>query len=450
METGNGDPALSQEARRPQERIPREVVNNVLAAIGNSEAKALALLLMQPGSVYTSSDVANGLIAKQHQGQGWPISPGTTKDYFRLTFEPIGLVATEITGNWRSVGYQKTPLGESLGDGVAGLMLEFSERHSEYGLIQLIGATNSTAKTESVDIGGEEIEYKKRSVDRLRQIYFELLTTPHNTITVSQLFKALGTDNNSVNNHIKNLKDSGIINYEGRGYGEAWLTYQFQEGQTPEGRTIPHDESSGRYRAVYDFFKSNSGTHISADEVLEALKVKFPGDDPGKLLYDIYAYCAELEGLGVLRDTSKFTRELGSRISLKPEAYDTVYELVDLLERIQDADPETLAQGQRFGKEILADPNRVTKLMEKARRLSPGANKTSRSEVSVVITGIVSQNPGARTADIVSKLRDLGYNFTLPTVTQYMKRMKDEGMVTSAPYKGKQNLWYIDDGSDVN
>ncbi|OGK21256.1 hypothetical protein A3C23_01955 [Candidatus Roizmanbacteria bacterium RIFCSPHIGHO2_02_FULL_37_13b] len=449
MELSN-ELGVNLEEYKGRERIPWVSLSNILAGVGNSEAKALCLLIMEPDCIYSGDDIATKLRELQIPGRGWPDYAGSNvTQYLDKTFKPIGLVAESIDGHWDSrIGFQKTLRGAGIGDAVAGLMLEFSENHSEYGLRQIIGKTASSASTKITDVAGEEIEHKKRPIDTLIQLYWELLTTSQDTLTVNQLANVLGERGGDILAHVKNLSDCGIIDYETRGRSDPWQTHQYTGESKLLGKERPAEESTGRLGSVYNFFKTHPEGHYTVEEVFEAMKLEYPDDDPKKLLIDIYEYVDRLRTRGYLQNTSKFTKKYGSKIALKPEAYDSVHDLVSLVDKIQNVDTETLAHGKRVGREILADRERVTVLMEKARSTSPDANRKPISEMTEVVLDILSANPGVTRNVVRQLLSERGYRYTPKNVGNILDKLHLRGVITKETTSSRINKWFVSPGGE--
>lgn len=129
---------------RKKERLSDEELGNLLAAFGNNEAKAVTLIAMRKGVIYSEYDLYSAVIEKQGEGVGWRQSRGVPFTYCRSSFENIGLVAKSVSDpvleTW---GYLKTDYGEELGDALAGLLLDFSLRHPEVSLYDIFGSTTS-------------------------------------------------------------------------------------------------------------------------------------------------------------------------------------------------------------------------------------------------------------------------------------------------------------------
>lgn len=143
-----------------REHLSDEELGNLLAAFGNSEAKAITLGLMKPEVIYSLSDLYKEVLHSQGDKPGWKTSWGIPFQYCKDSLEPIGLVAREVTtdGGLQRVGYVKTEKGEQLGEELAGYLLSFSLRHQDYSLIDILGSTTS-ARARLQDVNGAE--YKK-------------------------------------------------------------------------------------------------------------------------------------------------------------------------------------------------------------------------------------------------------------------------------------------------
>lgn len=106
---------LSPQAKEIQkpERLPDEELGDLLAALGNHEAKAITLGLMKPGIIYTNLDLYHAIIEAQGQNPGWIINRMGPFAYCHNSLAPIGLVAQEVTmaGGLERIGYMKTEKG---------------------------------------------------------------------------------------------------------------------------------------------------------------------------------------------------------------------------------------------------------------------------------------------------------------------------------------------------
>ena len=146
---GNIEARRFRPEQQPPEKLSDQALGNLLSAIGNSEAKAALFLGMQPGEVYTAWDLRNLFLDLQGRSIEWNISVGTPIKYCTGSFEPIGLVAEEVSLDGQSIGYTKTDYGIAIATPLAGLLLDFSLNYPDISLGQIFGSTvSSSAETE--------------------------------------------------------------------------------------------------------------------------------------------------------------------------------------------------------------------------------------------------------------------------------------------------------------
>ena len=138
------------ETSSPGESIPRkerlsdEELGNMLASFGNSEAKALLVIEMILGVIYDRTTVRALMIGAQGENPTWRLGSVTAIEWCERSLDPIGVVAQEITdAASNTYGYMKTAYGDTQCVPLAGSLLDFSKRHPEISLYQLLGSTVS-------------------------------------------------------------------------------------------------------------------------------------------------------------------------------------------------------------------------------------------------------------------------------------------------------------------
>ena len=128
--------------------MPNEELDNLLAAIGNNEAKAVTLLVMRTGTIYSQRDLHQAVIHAQGKSIGWRMRKRSPFGYCEDSLSPIGLVTKEVIDELGTTfGYARTEYGEQVGVPLAGLLLDFSRRHPEnVSLYRLFWSTASSSK----------------------------------------------------------------------------------------------------------------------------------------------------------------------------------------------------------------------------------------------------------------------------------------------------------------
>lgn len=194
-----------------EEDFTEERLGSLYAALGNNEAKALTFLLMKPGVVYDGQDISTEVRRAQTNTQkGWSMGNEGPYHYLQKSFEPVGLVAQEVTDkNDNKYGYVKTAWGNAIGVSFAGLMLKLSHDHPDFSLYDIFGSTVSTSKS-----ADSALELKKRSPLTRIQLYRALISSGDNFLSVSDIAGKMDEDDQTlVHRHLKDLAKSGIIEF---------------------------------------------------------------------------------------------------------------------------------------------------------------------------------------------------------------------------------------------
>lgn len=123
----------SESQSHSEEQLSDEQLGNLLAAVGNHEAKAVTFLVMRSETTYTAEDIHKAVIEAQGTLPGWRIHHQSAFKYCERSLSPIGLVAKEVVDpNLNTYGYARTEYGERIGVSLAGLLLDFSRKYDTY------------------------------------------------------------------------------------------------------------------------------------------------------------------------------------------------------------------------------------------------------------------------------------------------------------------------------
>lgn len=245
-------------------RIPDEEMGNLLAAIGNNEAKALTLLLMQPGRIYTRRDIHDVFIRIQggEDNAGWQSSHSLQFNYCQNSLAPIGLVAKEVVEGGvvlQTYGYMTTEYGEAVGKHLAALLLGFSRAHPDFSLYDFFGATQSTSNTDPRN--------KKRAPLERMRILWELVTA---TLPIRQvdLTERLGKDHRQslIGNHLRELARKRVIEYNAN------------DGRTEINLSDKQRQVIGDLIEIVDKFQNRDPMILTKGGQLTSLFLTSPGE----------------------------------------------------------------------------------------------------------------------------------------------------------------------------
>lgn len=420
------------ESQPKPERLSDEEMGNLLSAFGNHEAKAIVLGLMGDGRIYTSGDLYRTIISAQRERPGWRMHHTIPFKYCQQTLSPIGLVTREIANPDLSVyGYQISNYGRRVLPFV-GLLLNYSQNH-EPALVGWFGSTMSTSKGEMIEtVEGEEVEFKKRASILRFKIFYELVTTPNLPIRLVDLAERVKESGDRLSDYLVELARQGLIQYQVRETNKPTTYYRFSN-QPPEGNPPIYQHSTALALAVFSILKEYSDEYLTREDIFNFLPDKRKeGKVRRGLLRDISGSLSYLAKYGYA-DIKQFKWNLQSAINLSDDQRIVLTELVEIVDRFQNQDPEILEQGEKYLSQILSDPGAVSSLMAKAREASSAANALLKSDTTSFILSIINSYPqGITNQQIRTDLEEF-YRERLGqgVVNGFTRNLQAEGLVAS-------------------
>ena len=401
MERLAGQPPIQEQAARP-ERITDERLGNILAYAGNHEAKALTLLGMRMGIIYTSSFLDRMMLEFQGGKPGWKSARGNLFKYCMHSFAPIGLVVSEVidkdTNTW---GYIKTGKGQRT-TALLGSLLNFSLEFQDISLEDVLGETSSPVESTL----NQDEEFKKRSpLTRLR-ILFEIATRGQLPIRETDLLEAINEIHaRGIAAHLEQLRDKGIILYDSKKAGEPVAFYKLSPLRPIENPN-PFAQFTDRTLRVYNIILSKPDREWTSQDVANALVTEYPlrgGSKRENLTDNISGILAHLRASNYL--DGRFSKKKQSEINLTDEQRAMIIQFLTIIDQYQDQDPEFIRRGAQLATEILSSPQKVATLMQKAKEHSGKANRRVQEDTFVDIKTIVAEHPGLSVREILDYLR---------------------------------------------
>lgn len=414
-----------RESRGP---LSEQEIGNLLAAVGNHEAKALLLPSMRPGEIYTPPSLRELMTHKQGPNLVWPMHT-IPRDYCELSFGPIGLVTKQVLNSDLSTyGYIKTDSGAVYGDALAGHMLVLSEQNPHISLAQLLGTTQAPRPENEKQLQGNS----RRSPLRRFRMFWELVTTSSLPMNEARLAEALNEDPGYLGSHLRQLKRFGFINYDSHATNHGFSGYALADGAPTELPGSFARSTETNTQKVYAVAGKSLGEFITADEVFKEIADKDKKDDP-KYRKRFTSYISgRLESLAakgylVRRKAKELTF---SEISLTATQTQLLQRFVEIVEKFTRGDEDFMAQGRMMGYDIVEDPRRFSALMLKAKENSPLANKTDPLVTKDRILSLLSYETGVTAHEIRRQLEELyKQNLGMHSVMRYMRQMKNDGEV---------------------
>lgn len=412
IEAGRQTPQSTKEANKRPERLSDEEMGNLVSALGNHEAKTITLLAMQAGIIYPRMALWRRVMTIQGSNTGWKIGYSVPYGYCEESLSsPLSLVTREVLeeGGLQTYGYMKTDYGVQVGESLAGLLLDFSRRYPEVSLQDIFANTSSSAKSQTIT---EDMEYKKRAPITRLKIFWELLTSQL-PIREADLVEMI-EEQSLINHHLRNLGDRGIILYETAKTGEPFAFYTISPN-APGKEPSPYSSYPSLTHFVYQALQEDSNK-VWTSEALTDHYIKTQGliDAFGSptisvdsLKHNVSGTFTHLMRAGYAQ-RGQFSNRVRSEINLTPKQGLMLLDLVTILDKFQNQDPEIIALGRRYAQDIMANPVEVSTLMRKAKEHSSAANRRPTEETAQDILYVVNVHPNSDTAQIQQFLEEEG------------------------------------------
>jgi DNA-binding transcriptional ArsR family regulator len=402
----------------------RERVGLLLAAVGNSEAKALLLLAMEPGLAYTGGEL-RGLLAGLQPGAR-VARPGSWNQFqcCQQSFEPAGLVRGWVDED--ATRFELTPEAGRDGQAVAGLALGLSERHPDIGLRRVFGGTQSMAT--------DGLRGPVRRIAIMEQLL--ALAADTGAVTITDLYRRLsGIDPKLVDRHLDGMRRDGLLNLASLSVPDQWVEYRLT-GYIPARLPAPpwNRDLLGPTRSALTRLAGNQ-TWISLPAPASTRPTR---RQASRVSEPVRAICDHLVEHGIL--TKRGVRY--SAITTSPNQTRLMRDVLHLVTAAQTGQADVLTAGRRLGQTIIADPDpdRVRTLLDTARRTSRNANATPLTVKIQFVTAYLTRNPGATTTEITTALTD--HDLSQATVRNTLSAMRRADTVTQSS-RGPKSTWTL-------
>ncbi len=206
--------------------------------------------------------------------------------------------------------------------------------------------------------------------------------------------KSIKENETIVANHLRRLSEAGLIDYDSRKVNTPITQYRLADNTAPGQDLSVYRNLRTLSTAVYEILRVNAQEYLTANDVMNLLPQELTKNRTNKRkLSTISSVLKNLEKEGWAQ-IEKFESKTQSEIKLSEEQQAVISELVEILEKFEDQDPQILEEGRRLAFEILNDPKRVSQLMQIAREASSHANQWSQAKTFEIISSIVSAHPG--------------------------------------------------------
>lgn len=417
-----------------QEReLPKEKIYGLLAAFGNSEAKAFAIIVMGQGKPYDKGSLHKDLIKLQGDKPVWRLDKNTPFQYCMISFVPAKLVKNYVLGpDGMVLEYMITDYGKNTGVSFAGWLSRWSIDHPHFSLYGAFGSTNSSFIE-------QDKQDKKRSPEIRLKVLRQLAASRSQKLRQVDIAKALNENRPLIGGHLKNLARKGVIRYENVGRGREVTHYRLKDKRPNEMPKAYRGEKIATER-VYEVLQENIGSYLSIKQLQKLLIKKYPEYKNRSSLYKFISGAAHDFERQKYAKCKKFEFGFQSQVNMSKEQKEAIASLVNLIDNFQKGDLETIREGRFFAQKLLSDPKLVSLLMQKAREASPFARKTEKKEMYRRILEIIQENPNVtanRAQKILKKVYDK--DLEIEAVQRLLREVVDKKLAISRKTKfGKQ------------
>ena len=408
-------------------------LGKLLSAVGNHEAKALLLIAMREGTVYSARALHRLLLGHQGGPVTWRPNVMVPFDYCNHSLGPIGAVAEEvIDATLGTYGYVKTPYGREFGDALAGHLLAFSEAQ-DLPLRHLFGNTNTV--THAADDAGEAetAVYTKRSPYRRYRIFVALLRAEL-PVRELDLVYALGERDAMLGPHLQNLGRRGVISYRTKHLGESYVVYRLRRHDPAEPLSLD-PRNRLLTEQVLAILRENVDRALTRHQGYEALICAYPQRKREKeysLKTSISKVLSHLERGGSV-ERGRFRPAVQSEVDLTDAQRARLARLVAVCESFARLDHSFLEEGRAKADAIVNDPGRVRALLQKARDASPDVNRTESKALAELVLSLLYQWPHSTISELRDHLAEqYDTDVTTDRVKQILALLRAQGSVAAA------------------
>lgn len=411
----------SRETSQSHEPLTDEQLGNLLAALGNHEGKATLLMAMQPEAMYTQGSLYH-LLTERIQGE--PVYKGRDTNamgWCKRSLEPIGLVARVEEG--APTRYGITQLGIEIGKPLAGLLLNFSDKHN-ISLSTIWGETQSRS----------EIRSPYARVKVIKQLLHA--TAP---VTPSVISKGTGLGAVHVEFQLSTMDRDSLVTYESWDKGAQDITYIWQDyasllnprggrGKEFNDKTIAALEYLKEYgRATLDELTDFGWDCLNDREkqLITREALRFSINDSMKRLHNKGAIDRETK----MRPDTVYLTE-AQRAFWK--------ELFEGLNSIQARDEQALADYVETGQHYLDNPAGVGRGIQRSyESTSKGAAAVGKDLGSLVLN-ILQGNDTLSVRDITETISRTERSVSVFGVRTVLKRLVEQGALLEIDDKVKR------------
>ena len=434
--------------RNTEGELPEARIFDLLSSVGNAENKALELIAMREGGIYSKFYFYQEVMSHQTESTGWRMNAAVPFRHCEASLSPIGLVTREaLSPDGTAWGYEITRYGIETGIPFAGLLLKWSYEHPKHSLYKMFGATTSTSMKD------EQTLEKKRAQETRYKIFWEIGTNPNNRIKPQYIADEINENSSLVGTHLSSFSKNGIVSYERSEKGKSYSYFRIKEGVSD--KDPKHDLHNKKLSTeIYNFitlsFKQRPSEYLSVEEIVDHLVEAYPeyeGIGRKWLSSRTAATLSDLERQGYV-ERKKFGYGFHSELALSDEQRVAIVSLVTLIDNFKNGDRQTIEEGKRFAQKVLNDSQLFSELMLKAKEASPNANQTNIEVTHSFLIKILHDHPNSTTNQIQQLLeQDYDKKLGWKKIHSYLLKLAEDGNIISQKTKAGNVYRVAEEGS---
>lgn len=403
-------------------------LGDLLAAIGNHEAKALFFLAMEDEVPYGVTSSHRRFLEMQGSPPAFVGQVSTAQKYLLYSFYPIGLVVRQRTESGLLRHVRDDPNGTATA--LAGFLLS-ATLEQEISLQRLFGKTAAGGPT-----GAPE-----RSPIRRFRILRALAATTGDTYTTA-IAQQAGVREMPTFNALTVYATHGLLSYESSATYEMKTTYRVAQ-------PIPPQVGRGNYRTaseITDYLNklladSSDELIVPREQIEDHIRAIPRWSEVANLRDVIQGILKRFVARGYVEPVTSHYGLTHARISMTPEQRAFTQQIVTGIEAIASGSPAALAEGKREARRIVNDPEVVRSLIRRAFRDSKLANNpVSGGERVRLASEAVAKHPGSTTDELMAVVDS---TFSVQLLRAALRTLAKSGAITGEKQPdGPYRRWY--------
>lgn len=433
--------------RDTEGKLPEAKIFDLLSSIGNGEHKALELILMRKGVIYSRSALYKEVMGHQVEGGGWRMNKTLPFAHCQSSLSPIGLVTKEaLSEDATAWGYEITQYGLSTGVPFAGRLLKWSYEHPNYSLYKMFSSTNSPS------VKDEQTLDKKRAQETRYKIFWEIITNPNKIKRHTDIVEGVGEDDPLIYNHLVALAKNGVISYESVEKGKPIVYFRLKEivpDQEPKPYHTDKMLSARAYSLLTQLRTQRPREYLSIKEISNALIQEYPEyeDIDRKSTETRVGHILSNLALQGHVERRRFDSYFKSELTLSIEQIEAITSLITLIDKFKNGDRQIIEEGRRFAQKVANDPSLFGELMFKAKQASPKANSTAKEDTEGYLISIARDHPNSTVNQVCQFLEeDYDKRLTTSPIRRYLSSLVRQGKIIFETTKSGNVYRVVEEG----